>query len=360
MDAPIDASTSASDTVEVEYDEEGEHGPTADDALPTLPASFAVQIRGWENEDEARRFGEEISAWVYEFSKYRDLCRLQSVVIAWDYPEALANIDTGDAMPVAARTQNEYGQGGAMAVTLKQNDELWSSVVIWTPLVRELVDSNHPDHKLAVLTLAHELVHVEDQRIFESTYPGGWQSAKARDAREAEMQRIVNPCQSEYSAQRRSACFAPESGMELMDMLENAMRDVDEQITKARRAYRWHGDVERFWETARERLAFLFQAIGYAIGHADYIANDGAISADLAQQFKNKEQRIAELPQGWLLDACRDAVQPFFSLQEWRDMSIYDELEKVLERLLNLYGVYTSVRSERLYLDMPYSCLAEL
>jgi len=348
---------------------EGVDGGEADEPLftyeksdPTLPKSFFVQIRGWDNddEDEARAFGEGVSEWARAYSRVRDLSRLESVIIAWDYPEALASLDTGEGMPVAARTENEYGEGGAMAVTIKRGDELWSSIVIWTPLVRKLMDFDDPEQKQALMTFAHELVHVEDQRIFERTYPGGWRSAQPRDARDAEMQMIVNRCQSEYSAQRRSAHCFPEGGLNLLDMLEHAMCDVDEQITSARLEYRFHGDVGKFWELARERLAFLFQSIGYALGHADYIASDSEISAELAQEFEDSLARISALSQGWLIDACRQAVQPFFSLHEWKDMSIYDDLEEVLEKLLNGYGVYTSVRGEQLYLDMPYSSFSDL
>ena len=329
---------------------------------PTLPKSFFVQIRGWDNDDEeeARTFGQGVSEWALAFSRVRDLSRLECVIIAWDYPEALASLDTGEGMPVAARTENEYGEGGAMAVSIKRGDELWSSVVIWTPLVRKLMDFSDPEQKQALMTFAHELVHVEDQRIFERTYPGGWRSAKARDARDAEMQLIVNRCQSEYSAQRRSAHCFPEGGVHYLDILEKAMKDVDEQITSARLAYRFHGDVGKFWELARERLAFLFQSIGYALGHSDYVASDGEISAKLSQEFEDRLARISALSQGWLIDACRQAVQPFFTLCEWKDMSIYDDLEEVLEKLLNGYGVYTSVRNDELYLDMPYRSFAEL
>ena len=88
-----------------------------DDSGPTLPKSFFVRIRGWDNgdEEEARTFGQGVSEWARAYSRVRDLSRLESVIIAWDYPEALASLDTGEGMPVAARTENEYGEGGILA-----------------------------------------------------------------------------------------------------------------------------------------------------------------------------------------------------------------------------------------------------
>ena len=337
---------------------------TSAEALPerTLPSIFQVQIQGWEsdNEVEARAFAESIMELTREISRYHDLSRLSSIVIGMDYPEALASVDVGEAMPAADRTKNEYGEGGAMSVSIKKDGELWNTVVIWTGLVRNINDVDHPDQKLALQTFLHELIHVEDQRFFDKTFPGGWEAAKARDGRDAAMQLIVNPCQSEYSAQRRSAHIAPESGLTLLDMLGDAMRDVDDQIISARRAYRTHGDLEKFWIIARDRLRFLFQAIGYGLGHADYIASDAGKFPELAEEYSNRLEALASLPTGWLLDACRDAVRPFFLMEKWTDMTVYDPLEEVLEKLLNQYGVFTSLQDGGLYLDMPYNSLAEL
>jgi hypothetical protein len=329
---------------------------------PSLSESFQVQIRGWENEngEEATEFGQGIMGFARELSCHLDLSRLASIVIAWDYSDGLASIDVGDGMPPVSRTENEYGEGGAMSVAIKKDEELWNTVVIWTPLVRKIMDVDDTDHKLALQTFVHELIHVEDQRLFDRTYPGGWKNAAPRDERDDAMQRIVNACQSEYSAQRRSAHIAPETGLGLLDMLSDAMRDVDEQIISERRAYRLHGDVGRFWAVACERLSFLFQAIGYGLGHSDYIASAADKHPELAEEYAARLDAISEHSKGWLIDECRLAVQPFFQLEEWTDMSIYDALEEILEKLLNQDGVFTSLKKGQLYLDMPYSSLAEL
>ncbi|GIK82732.1 MAG: hypothetical protein BroJett024_38370 [Alphaproteobacteria bacterium] len=52
-----------------------------------------------------------------------------------------------------------------MAVHVVRDDEIWSVVVIWTGLVRQLNQTDHPDHKLALQTFVHELVHVDDLRL---------------------------------------------------------------------------------------------------------------------------------------------------------------------------------------------------
>ncbi|MYF57582.1 MAG: hypothetical protein F4222_00815 [Gammaproteobacteria bacterium] len=330
--------------------------------IETLPANCSINIRGWENENEAeaRDFGQVVMSLAKELSRHLDLSRLESIIVAWDYPEALASINRGDGIPPAAPTANEYGQGGAMAVHVVRNDEIWSVVVIWTGLVRQLNQADHDDHKLALQSFVHELVHVADLRLFSRTYPGGWRAARPRDGRDAALQPIVNPCQSEYCAQRRAAWAAPEHGLDLLDMLSEAMKDVDDQIRSARLSYRLHGDLDRYWSLVVERLTFLFQAIGYGIGHADWIEAKAEDHPGLAARYRAKLENLAGHPLGWMLGACRDAVQPFFDLEEWTGQEIYDPLIEVLERLLNQNGMYTRTHGDGIYVDMPYTGFHDL
>ena len=330
--------------------------------VETLPSKCSVKIRSWENQNEAeaRDFGWAVMSLAKELSRYLDLSRLESVVIGWDYAEALASVDCGGGIPPAAPTANEYGQGGAMAVHMVRNDDIWSVVVIWTGLVRQLYQPDHPEHKLALQTFIHELVHVNDLRLFSRTYPGGWRAAKPKDGRDANLQPIVNPCQSEYSAQRRAAWAAPEHGLDLLEMLGEAMKDVHDQIRSARRSYRVHGDMDKYWSVVVERLTFLFQAIGYGLGHADWVEANADDHPELAVRYRAKIRDLAAYPLGWVLDACRDAVQPFFVLQEWADLEIYDPLIEVLERLLNQNGMYTRAHGDDIYVDIPYTGFHDL
>ena len=199
-----------------------------------------------------------------------------------------------------------------MALHTVRNDEIWSVVVIWTGSVRQLDKTDHPEHKLALQTLVHELAHVHDVRLFARTYPGGWRAAVSKDGRDASLQRIVNPCQSEYSAQRRAASAAPEHGLDLLEMLSKAMKDVDGQIRSARVSYRVHGDFDKYWSVVVERLTFLFQAIGYGLGHADWVEANADDHPELAARYRSKLGDLSGYPSGWLLDACRDAVPAIF------------------------------------------------
>ena len=132
-------------------------------------------------------------------------------------------------------------------------------------------------------------------------------------------------------------------------MLGEAMKNVDDQIRSARLSYRLHGDMDKYWPVVVERLSFLFQAIGYGLGHADWVEAKADEHPELAVRYRAKLNDLAGYPSGWMLDACRDAVQPFFELEEWIDLEVYDPLIEVLERLLNKNGMYTRAYGGSIY-----------
>ncbi|AZO35498.1 hypothetical protein EJ072_14250 [Mesorhizobium sp. M2A.F.Ca.ET.046.03.2.1] len=304
---------------------EGNGDRSEDLAQPTLNPKFTVNIRGWDsdNAEEASEFARQIGATTLDLSRHLDLSRLESVVVATDYHEAVSSFDATDQLS-AQPTSNEYGQGAAMARHIIRDDEFWSVVIIWTPLVRQMANVGQEGHKSALHIFVHELVHVDDLRFFSRTYPGGWRAAKPRDGRDSQLQGIVNPCQSEYSAQRRSAWADPEHGFELLEMLGKALKDVDSQIRNARFEYRFHGNMEVLWPIVSARLTFLFQCLGYGLGHADWAIGEKAENPGLAVKYEEVLSDLAKLPSGWLLKACREAVQPFYTMKEWTGLEVYD------------------------------------
>ncbi|MBS0274132.1 MAG: hypothetical protein JSR55_06955 [Proteobacteria bacterium] len=79
--------------------------------VETLPPNCSVNIRGWEddNEAQAREFGEGVMSLAKELSRYLDLSRLKSIIIGWDYAEALASVDRGNGIPPARRDLDRVG-----------------------------------------------------------------------------------------------------------------------------------------------------------------------------------------------------------------------------------------------------------
>ena len=334
------------------------------DALaPTLDKSFFVTVRDWNfgTEEDARHFGERIMDWTRLFSKSLDLSRLERVIVAGDYRAALADVRSGSAhLPAPDPTANEYGEGKAMSLPVVRDGELWSVVVMWTPILLPLNDHGEKAQSAALQPFLHELIHVDDLQFFARTYPGGWTAAKPRGDRDAKLQRIALRCESEYSAQRRSAWLWPEHGLAFLEMLDGAMKEIDSQLIEARRAYRLHGDMAAYWSIVAARATFLFQTIGYALGHGDWLAWKAAEHPELAARYEQGLREASQLPTGWLIDACRRAVQPIYTLEKWEGLEVCDPLIAVLEQFLNQYGMYTRETEAGMYVDMPYTGFHDL
>ena len=157
----------------------------------------------------------------------------------------------------------------------------------------------------------------------------------------------------------KATAFAkPDYGLVYLDMLKACLKDAVRDVAIERRKYRFHGDLDAFWNWARERARFIFQAIGYALGHADWIAA-GEVEASLKQRHAEALEKIAEHELGWLIDACRAALLPIFEQSEWASLDIYDSLNQVAEKLLNTFALYPSVREGGLYIDIPFRGLAD-
>ena len=111
----------------------------------------------------------------------------------------------------------------------------------------------------------------------------------------------------------------------------------------------------------REEIARLDAAL--AAAPSERLASAHAAAAIyllLLTGCRAKLEDLAGHSLGWMLDACREAVQPFFDLEEWSDMEIYDPLIEVLERLLNQNGMYTRAQGDSIYVDMPYTGFHDL
>jgi hypothetical protein len=332
------------------------------DSLPeTLYELCSVNVRGWDNDDEeeARSFAGSVMGLAKTFSRYLDLSNLQSIVIGYDYREALASV-TGADPKKNAPTTNEYGEGAAMAMTVMRDDEPWKVVVMWTPLVRQIVDEGHEHHKLALHTFWHELVHVDDTRVFATTFPGGWRAAFGRDELENRLLEMVNPCQSEYSAARKSAFWVPDYGSNYLDMLESALKDVDSQIRRARIAYRMHGDMDVLWPIVTERVRFLFQALGYALGHVDGVAASSNPNEELLARFEAHLDKIGELPSGWIVKEARAASRKLFDTHPWPGIEVFSDLNEIALKLIQQFRLYPRNQGEGLYIDAPYTSILDL
>jgi len=114
-----------------------------------------------------------------------------------------------------------------------------------------------------------------------------------------------------------------------------------------------------FWPVVVTRMRFLLQALGYALGHYDWIDRARSEHPELAARY---DATIAELDHhssAYLIELCQKAVRPIVDQQEWTGMHVYDGSNAVVEGALNRYGLFTRMENGSLYIDAPYSSWLE-
>lgn len=280
---------------------------------PTLSPTTAVHIRGWSGggEAEARRFGERILTLTHEYSRWLDLSRLSRIVLAADYRAAVAEVASVDGEANVA-TANEFAEAAATALMTVEEGALRSVLVAWTPMMLRMFDDlDSVEKRSALQAFVHELVHVDDQAFLDKTFPGGAMAAVESDDRHGALLLMVSPAQSEYSATSRTAMIEPSAGFEFLDLLERTIGDATSDVRRQRRLYRI-GDIslETFWPWVQERCRFIFQTLGYAVGHADGILNNERADEALKERFRTRLKTIEAMELGWLVAETRAAVQP--------------------------------------------------
>lgn len=315
-----------------------------------------MELRGWQTEDtdEARLFANRLMALTSDYSRWLDLSRLSRIILSYDYRAALAEVQGVGGQPNIA-TSNEFGDGAAMAVLTEVDGELKSVLVVWTPLIVPMFDEEDSlEKRVSVQSYVHELVHVDDQAFLDKTYPGGASAMRQRDERHGALLGIVAPAHAEYSATSRTAILEPTTGFEFVALLKRAILDVIADVRQQRRLYRIQAlKLEDFWPWLEERCRFIFQSLGYALGHAEGIIGSNEADEELKERYRVALREIEGMELGWLVPETRSALVPLISQSEWTGLEVFDSLIDVAERLLNTFGVFTRLEGDVFYVDIP-------
>lgn len=325
-------------------------------AEATLNPSVNLQLRGWPDEDraEAEKLGYGLLRLAKEVSLSADLSRLRSIIVGQDYSEALRSIAPSGGAPFVA-TDNEFATGAAMATSQFVDGELWSDVVIWAPLVRNIFNDAHAESGRACQMFVHELMHVSDTSKFIARSVNGIESFHARGEREGHLQAIGNPLRSEYSSQRPAAWIVPDYGFEYLDTLEDVLRESEGQIRKAKNSFFQTKDFGALWNEVAERVRFLFQALGYALGHIEgimFLRDQYGEHVDLANRYDHRVRTIEDHPLGWVIQESLDEARRLYKIEVWQGADDLIPLNDLSEKVLNHFGIRTRQGDDQMLIDV--------
>jgi hypothetical protein len=242
--------------------------------MPSSCPALDIELRKFGNEEVAKRVATAVHGWLHACGKFMNLKRLLRVTVAYDYDQALAEIDRGAGVvrPLTA-TNDGVGVGIAMTPTVLHDGELRSVMVLNATYMMVLVQDETPElaplQEQARYTLAHESGHVHDLGVRAASFPDTILKAQP-GFRDGTLFLIASGCWEEYIACRLSAFMGKDATLRAMeDTFCKALETAKSRADSAIREYRLHTDVQRVSEEVVQQYRRLMVYASYLLGHVD-------------------------------------------------------------------------------------------
>lgn len=327
--------------------------PTAEPAeepKPTAPENFTIQLRGFASEDKARQFGELLGGYVRVLSREIDMATLDGVTVAFDFGQALLDLDRGYQTSHQLTPSDEFAVGVAMTPSVMRNGILKSHVVLHAGVALGLDLPEGDDFGAALHTLAHECAHVEVTAKFDQAFPGFLLRHAHANMHDAFRWEVIFACWDEYAVTNIAALFGadPTAGYEqtFLRVLSETREKANAQI----RAYRLHRDVDRILGEVYGTYGDLMKFACYQLGN---LAGRGMTLEELPDSQ-------AAIESHWFRPYCERLCKACEALADdygrWTDRLAFEAIGDILDEIVQEGGVVVSpLEDGRLYVDIPYT-----
>lgn len=323
----------------------------ADPLATTAPEGLAFSMRGFDDGERAERLAHLIGAVVRELGRHMDLSRLDGVTVAFDYDEALAELDRGIATTrPLLRTSDEHLSGVAMAPAVLRDGLVKAHVVLWAPAVLPLEADRSDAFDAALYLVAHECGHVADLKMRDENFPGTILQKTLLGVEEAILGPIAEALWEEYAASRASAPFGRGQTAYYEEGFVLVLGSARERADAAIGAYRLHEDVGRVLAEAGGPLAEPLRLGAYLFGHLDGLG-EGLDSAPGARDL------LASSPYRLFVQRTTDALRDLWERRgRWTSLADLDPLRQVGREVLADGGLVLSRTPDgRCHVGVPFT-----
>lgn len=322
-----------------------------DSPFPTAPENIAVSARNFAETEKAERFGHTIANTVRAISRYIDLERLDGITVAFDYDEALAELDRGyQATRALTRTSDDKLLGVAMAAAVLRDGVVKGHLVFDAPSVLPLEEETNDDFRQALYLVAHECGHIADLKHRDERFPGTILQHQIEDFEEALFEPIIAALWDEYAACRISAIFGEDQAPVYEESFVGALDGARQNANDAIRAYREHGDLNRVLEEAGRPMCEPLRLAAYLMGHLDGLGEDW----DIVPEARD---RLANSPYAPFVDRLGEALREAWSCRDsWDSPAVFDPLKDIAHDVLTEGGIILSRMPDgRTHVDLPFT-----
>ncbi|RKT24770.1 hypothetical protein B0G69_0459 [Paraburkholderia sp. RAU2J] len=320
-------------------------------APQTAPESFSVSVWGFDTADRASRYAEIIGAYVRGLSSLFDLSSLDGITIAFDYRQALLDVDLG--IPTTRQLAPSDGNVVGVAITpsVLREGKVKSHIVLNAAYVIGLEDSPSGDHfNFALHLLAHECAHVDATHHFDRAFPGMLLQSSASDVYQALRWRIIQVCWDEYAATYLSKDIGRNPVRDYEETFLLALEETRKAANNAIRLYRWHADAPRVLEEVYGAYGNLMKFACYFLGN---MAGTGVGLDDLPNTRAALEDHWFAPYFARLDDICRRLGEDYGA---WSDQKTFEELGDCADAIAAEGGIIVRhTAAGGVYVDVPFS-----
>lgn len=316
----------------------------------TAPEHISVSLRGFADETTARQFGDVIASVTRLIGCRINLERLDGITVAFDYNDALAQLDRGyQATRPLMPTNNEELLGVAMTPTVMRDGIIKAHMVFYAAGVLPLEERQTDAFWLALYLVAHECGHVEDLLHRDQAFP----NTLLRPYPSIESAKLGQPAGvlwEEYAACRISAVFGEKQTSMLADSLISVMALARNKANAAIRAYRTHGDVDRVLKEAGGHLCEPLRIAAYLLGNLD------GLNLSLAA-VPNAQALLAASEYRDLAERLHSVLKHLWSTRgNWASRNEFDPLNDIVRDVLRQGGMTLSLLPDgKVHVAIPFT-----
>jgi len=330
-----------------------EEGKT--DELPqgiTIPSDLQFSARMFPDEDYAKEAMYKLHSVLSVISQSIDLTNLDGVTVAFDYDEALADLDRGYETTYTLTATKGVAIGVAMAPTVIRDGVIKTHLVLNANYALSILEGPGEETEYfwqSLHLIAHECAHVEVTAAFDKSFPGFLLQKTHSNILDNMRWQVILATWDEYAVCRIAGSIGDDPVEGYLETLVKVLGDTRGQCCELIKAYRTHGDVGQIVGEVYGKLGDLLKYSSYFVGAAAAQETPETHPPALTDEaefgwFSPFYERLIEM---------QEALWNEFG--RWKNLDAFEAIGDILEDMAESIGVEASRESDDLIkFNIPY------
>lgn len=331
MDEPLDISTD-----------------TPKKTTSKTPEKFGIQARGFADADSATQLGTIVGQIIRALGDKFDLSGLDGVTIAFDYAQALLDLDRGYETSHKLTATNSHVVGVAMTPSVLRGDDLKSHIVVNANHVWPILDLDDAEGRAhAIHILAHECGHVEVTNMFDRCFPNVLLRPTNGTMLEKIQWQIIFAVWEEFAVTSIAAGFGASQTEAYENTFINDLAQADDRSEMLILNYREHGSIDQI-------LGEIYGCYGNVLKFAAYHLGN---LEGLGIRWQDCEKTTSTLKDHWFLPyferlqtACLEIAKGY---GEWENKASFTLISDIADDLVERAGLLITPMGERHWVEIP-------